>query len=61
MSAIGEKPALSIRCTDTPGAVVDGNWARDRRLNGDETAVVTAAVPTPLRMRVLCYAWVQNR
>lgn len=38
------------------GAVVDGAWVRDRRLNGDETAVITADDPTLLRMRVLCYA-----
>lgn len=38
------------------GTVVDGAWVRDRRLNGDETTVITADAPTLLRMRVLCYA-----
>lgn len=38
------------------GAVVNGAWVRDRRLNGDETTVITADAPTLLRMRVLCYA-----
>jgi len=38
------------------GAVADGAWVRDRRLNGDETTVIAADDPTLLRMRVLCYA-----
>ena len=38
------------------GAVVDGAWVRDRRLNGDETTVISADVPTLLRMKVFCYA-----
>ena len=37
------------------GEVVDGTWVRDRRLNGDETTVISADEPTLLRMRVLCY------
>ncbi len=38
------------------GSVVEGTWMRDRRLNGDETAVISADAPTLLRMKVFCYA-----
>ncbi len=37
------------------GEVVDGAWVRDRRLNGDECAILRFVVPTLLRAELLAY------
>lgn len=64
---LGMNAALDLRSLDESlpfcdihacedGAFVDGAWVRDRRLNGDETTMLSVEGPTLLRMKALCYA-----
>lgn len=54
-SADEGRPFLDLLACEE-GRLAGGVWVRDRRLNGDETAVIGAQEPTLLHMKVFCYS-----
>lgn len=53
-SADPENPNLDILCMED-GCFVDGTWKADRRLNGDQAAIMNYEKPTLLKIKLYAY------
>lgn len=53
-SADPENPYLDILCMED-GCFAEGKWQADRRLNGDQAAIMNYEVPTLLKIRLYAY------